>query len=162
MFRYVIVNNQHRFRPILQQRNQQDAGQREEFSEQQSEERAIDSYLVKDYMIKEIVTMDRDGTAEEAAKIMAEDELGQGYVLVLEKGRQIGILTEKDIVIKILAAGMTRKTKFDDIMTSPLITIDPDEDLVNAARTLIGKKKVLYLLHHFRRYHDHGVFLTVS
>jgi len=67
---------------------------------------------------------------------MAGDELGQGYVIVLEKGRPIGILTEKDLVTKILAVVKTRKTKVADIMTSPLITIDPDEDLVKASKLM--------------------------
>jgi len=132
VFCSIAVDNQYRYRRILQQRNQQDEGRRGESSEQQSEERVIDSYLVKDYMTKKVLTMTESGTAEDAAKVMADDELAQGYVIILEKGRPMGIVTQKDLVVKILATGTTPKTKITKIMTSPLKTIDPDEDLVTA------------------------------
>jgi signal-transduction protein with cAMP-binding, CBS, and nucleotidyltransferase domain len=132
IFRYVTVKNQDWQRRILQQRNQQDAGQPDEGSDQPSGKRTIDSYLVKEYMTKTVLTMTESGTAEDAAKVMADDEQAQGYVIVLEKGRPMGIVTQRDLVDKILATGTTRKTQITNIMTSPLKTIDPDEDLLTA------------------------------
>jgi CBS domain-containing protein len=94
------------------------------------------SYLVKDYMTENVLTVDEDASAADAAAIMAEDVQSQGYVLVLREGRPVGIVTEWDLIAKILVAGATRGTKVTEIMTSPLITVDPDEDLLKASAVM--------------------------
>lgn len=88
------------------------------------------SYLVKNYMTKEINTIDLNTTITEVANVMMADENAEGYVIVLEKGKPVGIVTERDIVNKIVAQNMgPTKTNVSDIMSTPLVTIDPDEDL---------------------------------
>jgi CBS domain-containing protein len=94
------------------------------------------SYLVKDYMTRDVLTVGEDASAADAAMIMAGDAQFQGYVLVLHEGRPIGIVTEWDLVKKILVAGATRMTKVTEIMTGPLITIEPDEDLLKASEIM--------------------------
>lgn len=81
-------------------------------------------------MTEAIVTMNCDDTAEAAAKLMTGNPWN--YVLILEKSQPIGIVTEHDLITKILATGRTRKTPTHLIMSSPLITIDPDDDLMKA------------------------------
>ena len=87
-------------------------------------------------MTPNVLTVDADASAADAAAIMAEDPHSQGYVLVLRDGRPIGIVTEWDLVAKILVAGATRRTRVTGIMTQPLITVDPDEDLLTAAEIM--------------------------
>ena len=95
------------------------------------------SYLVKDYMTKEINTIDRNTTITEVANVMAADENAEGYVIVLEKGKPVGIVTERDIVNKIVAQNMDpTKTNVLDIMSTPLITIDPDENLLKTSQLM--------------------------
>lgn len=94
------------------------------------------SYPVKDYMTKHVVTVTEDASAADAATAMAEDPETQGYVLVLREGRPVGIVTEWDLIKKILVAGATRRTRVTAIMSSPLITIDPDADLLEASKAM--------------------------
>ena len=95
------------------------------------------SYLVKDYMTKEINTTNGNTTITEVANVMAADENAEGYVIVLEKGKPVGIVTERDIVNKIVAQNMDpTKTNVSDIMSTPLITIDPDENLLTTSQLM--------------------------
>jgi CBS domain-containing protein len=71
------------------------------------------------------------------AKIMANDEHVEGYVIILEGGKPIGIVTEQDIVNKVVAQDQDpSKLQISDIMSTPLITIDPDADLLQAAKVM--------------------------
>ena len=99
------------------------------------------SYAVKSYMEKEVQTINEDTTVIEAAKQMAQDEGHfRGYLVVLKQGSPVGILTERDLVNKILAQGADpSKTKVSEVMSTPLITIDPDEDLLKAAELMRQK-----------------------
>ena len=94
------------------------------------------SYLVKDYMTKEVLTIDENQSAADAATTMATDQMAQGYVIVLSKGSPIGIVTQRDLVNKILATGTTRRVLVTEIMSAPIISIDPDEDLLKASEIM--------------------------
>ncbi len=92
---------------------------------------------VKKYMTKEVNTIDYDATVDAAAKIMAADENYEGYVIVLEKGKPTGILTERDIVNKVVVGRLDiSKTQVSEVMSTPLVTIDPDEDLLKASQVM--------------------------
>jgi len=92
---------------------------------------------VKKYMTKEVNTIDYDATVDAAAKIMATDENYEGYVIVLEKGKPMGILTERDIINKVVVGGLdASKTQVSKVMSTPLVTIDPDEDLLKASQVM--------------------------
>jgi len=93
------------------------------------------SYSIKDYMDKDFPTIEVEATIVDAAKLLAKS--GKGYVIVLEKGKPYGIVTEWDLVSKILATEMDpKKTPLRKITSAPLITIDPDEDLLKAAELM--------------------------
>ena len=112
------------------------------------------SYQVKDIMIKDVITIDLDASVTDVANVMAADENFGGYVVILEKGRPVGIITERDIVNKITSQGQNQsKTKASEIMSTPLITIDPDEDLFkvsnimqkhNISKLVVIKNEILY------------------
>ncbi|MFN3967245.1 MAG: cyclic nucleotide-binding/CBS domain-containing protein, partial [Endomicrobiia bacterium] len=79
-------------------------------------------------MNKEIISGDRNLTIQEAVKIMVEKE--SSYILVLDKGKPVGIVTEDDLIKKVLAADRDPKnTRLYEIMSTPLKTIDPDAPL---------------------------------
>jgi CBS domain-containing protein len=95
------------------------------------------SYQVKDYMTKEVNTVDYDATVTEAANIMASDKNYEGYVIILQKGKPIGIVTERDLVNKVIVGGLDpATTRVSDVMSSPVITIDPEDDLLKATQVM--------------------------
>ena len=92
------------------------------------------SYQVKDYMIKEVNTIDCDANITEAATAMAADEKKEGYVICLVKGKPVGIVSNRDIVNKVVAKKLNpSKTRVADVMSTPLVTVDPDDDLLKAS-----------------------------
>lgn len=93
------------------------------------------SYSIKDYMDKDFPTIEVEASVPEAAKLLAKS--GKGYVIVLEKGKPYGIVTEWDMVSKVLAAEVDpKKASLKKITSTPLITIDPDEDLLKASELM--------------------------
>jgi CBS domain-containing protein len=98
------------------------------------------SYYVKDYMDKEFPTIEAEAMVVDVAKIL--DTQKKGYVIVLEKGKLYGIVTEWDIVSKVVAAeNDPKKLTVKQIASSPLVTIDPDQDLLKAS-DLMQRKAV--------------------
>ena len=92
---------------------------------------------IKAYMTREVNTVDRGATVMAAARIMAADKDFEGYVIVLQKGKPIGIVTERDLVNKVIAKGRDPSaTQITDVMSSPLVTIDPDDDLLKATQVM--------------------------
>jgi CBS domain-containing protein len=92
--------------------------------------------LVKDVMSSPVVTIDEDATINRAAELMDKDDLG--CIIVTDKeGKPLGILTERDLVVRVLAKNVPPDTiKAKDTMTSPLITIEPDATINEAARRM--------------------------
>jgi CBS domain-containing protein len=71
----------------------------------------------------------------EAAKSLNESK--KGYVIVLEKGKPYGIVTEWDMVAKILAVEKDPKNvALKQIVSTSLITVDPDQDLIKASELM--------------------------
>jgi CBS domain-containing protein len=92
--------------------------------------------IVKDVMSSPVVTLDEDATSNGVAHIMDENELG--CVIVTNKaGNPVGILTERDLVIRVLAKNLKPDAiKAKEIMTAPLVTIEPDATVSEAARRM--------------------------
>jgi CBS domain-containing protein len=92
---------------------------------------------VKKYMTKEVTTIDYDANVTDAAKMMTVDKDYKGYVIVLQKGKPKGIVTEKDLVNKVIGGGLDpTKTSVSEIMSTPLITVDPEDDLLKASQVM--------------------------
>ena len=99
------------------------------------------SYLkARDIAKSPVVSVDADISVEEAAKRMVENNVGG--VLVYEGGKPAGILTERDILSKVVARGIKpSEAKVRDVMSSPLITVSPDTTLAETI-DLMSKKKI--------------------
>jgi len=92
---------------------------------------------VKKYMTKEVNTIDYDAKVTEAANLMTAGKGYEGYVIILQKGKPIGIVTERDLVNKVIVGGLDpATTRVSDVMSSPVITIDPEDDLLKAAQVM--------------------------
>lgn len=80
-----------------------------------------------------VQTATSEDTIEAISNKMKENQVGS-IVVVNEKNHPLGIVTERDIVRKVIADGKDPKTtKVDDIKTTSLITIDPETNLHDAA-----------------------------
>ena len=92
--------------------------------------------VVKDVMSSPVVTLDEDATSNKVANLMDENELG--CVIVTNKaGQPVGIITERDLVIRVLAINLKPDAvKAKEIMTSPLVTIEPEATISEAARRM--------------------------
>lgn len=82
---------------------------------------------VKQIMSNSIVSVDSSVTATDAAKIM--EDTGVGSIVVLENNIPIGIITDRDFAIKVTAHSYPIDTPVKRIMSSPLISIDPNSNL---------------------------------
>ncbi|MCV0431171.1 CBS domain-containing protein [Nitrosopumilus sp.] len=82
---------------------------------------------VKQIMSNSIVSVDSSVTATNAAKMM--EDTGVGSIVVLENNLPVGIVTDRDFAIKIAAHSYPIDTPVRRIMSSPLISIDPNSDL---------------------------------
>jgi CBS domain-containing protein len=94
--------------------------------------------LVRDTMKKEVISIDSSLTVKDAAKMMAD--LGVGCLVVTEKNVPVGILTERDFVTRITSLEKSSSTSIRKVMTSPLITISPDDTAKKLAELMKEKK----------------------
>jgi len=105
---------------------------------------------IKDFMIKEVITIDNEATVRKAAEIMNESEIG--CLITAGQGGAVGILTERDLLKRVIAEGRdANKTKVKEVMSSPLIVAEPDMDLGEAVELMFLKKiKKLPVVHERR------------
>jgi CBS domain-containing protein len=80
---------------------------------------------VKDIMTKSIITVDVDTTIADSAKMMEDSKVGA--ILVTEKNTPVGIVTDRDFAIKVVAHAYHPTTPVRMIMSAPLYSISPDE-----------------------------------
>ena len=93
----------------------------------------------EDVMATEVAVMDAEVSVKEAAEVMAQE--GLSAVIVTVEDKATGIVTERDILKRIVVEDKNaKKTKVKEIMSSPLVTIEPTTDLEEAARLMFEKK----------------------
>lgn len=90
--------------------------------------------FVKDVMISDLTTLDVSTSIRDAAKLMDEKDIG--CIIVTKNQLPIGILTERDFVKRIAAKEKSLTTSLEEVMSSPLIEIDPNETVWEAAQIM--------------------------
>lgn len=92
--------------------------------------------VVKDVMTSPVITITEEGSAQEAAQLMDKNDVG--CVIVIGKDdKPEGIITERDMITRVMVKNtLPSKMNAKKVMTSPLLTIDPDETLTEAARKM--------------------------
>jgi|YelNatPaOPRAMG01_1025707.scaffolds.fasta_scaffold08182_7 CBS domain-containing protein len=89
-------------------------------------------------MTKNVVKSDKDSTIYDLARLMDQNRIG--CIVIAEDDKPIGIVTERDIITKCLAKEMNpREVKAKDIMSSPVITIEPDAEMLEAAKVMVSR-----------------------
>jgi signal-transduction protein with cAMP-binding, CBS, and nucleotidyltransferase domain len=92
--------------------------------------------LVRDVMSNPVITMDEDEASNKAAVKMDMNDVG-AVIVTNKAGKSIGIITERDLVIRVLAKNIKPDTvKAKEIMTTPLVTIEPEATISDAARRM--------------------------
>lgn len=95
--------------------------------------------IVRDVMAKNVKTVKTDDTVHAAVQKMNKFDIGS--VVVVSSGRPIGIITETNIMRRIVEPRMDPATVWaKDIMSSPLTTIDENTPLEEAAKIMVDKK----------------------
>src|SRR5579862_6088717 len=99
---------------------------------------------VADIAKKKLITIDEGEMVASATKLMADRNVGS--VVITNQRIPVGIVTERDLVRKILATGRDQKaTKVSEIMTPNPITIEEDKTLGEAI-DLMSRKNIRRML----------------
>lgn len=69
-------------------------------------------------------------TVQEAASIM--EQAGVGALAVIDGTRLVGMVTDRDLVRRAMARGLSLEARVDGVMSAPVITIDAEADLHDA------------------------------
>ncbi|MCE5279100.1 MAG: CBS domain-containing protein [Planctomycetaceae bacterium] len=94
---------------------------------------------VRDAMTQNVRSIDANGSLTEAATIMKNEDVG--YLPVMRSDRPAGVVSDRDIVIRAVAAGMDpAATTVDEIMTGEVFTCHSDDDIADAAELMKSKK----------------------
>src|SRR5271157_4640330 len=92
--------------------------------------------LVKDVMSSPVITVNENATANRVAELMEKHDLGC-IVVTTKEDKPIGIITERDLVLRVLARNVKPDTlQAEEVMTAPLITIEPDATITDTARRM--------------------------
>lgn len=87
----------------------------------------------------EVWSVPPESTVFDAIKIMAEKNIGS--LPVVDKGRLVGIFTERDYTRKIALAGKSsRETKVTEITTKEVMTVTPDDSVEDCMRLMTDKR----------------------
>ena len=96
---------------------------------------AKDDVTVGQVMSKDVLAVDLNTNSKACARAMMKK--GVSCAVITESGSAVGIVTERDLVSKVLAESIEpNKVLVRDIMSTPLITTTSDTALVNAAEVM--------------------------
>ncbi len=94
--------------------------------------------LVRDVMNKNVMVVSPDAKVKEAVEILNKYRIGS--LIVISQDKMLGILTERDI-LKLIEEGKNPETTLvSEIMTTEVHTIEPNDDVTNAAELMVEKK----------------------
>jgi len=94
---------------------------------------------VEDVMTMDVITMDEKAAVKEAAETMGQNEIS--CVVTARKRKAIGIITESDLLKRVIVEGKNaKKTKIGEIMSSPLEVVAPGTSLEDALQLMFDKK----------------------
>lgn len=93
---------------------------------------------VKDVMIEEVITVNPDSKVRDAVELMNEKEIG--CLVVTRAGSPVGIITERDILKKIVCQSKNpEQVRVSEIMSEPLVVGKVDMDLGDVARLMLKR-----------------------
>jgi CBS domain-containing protein len=98
---------------------------------------------LRDVMTPNPRTLDSTATVQEAARVMRDEDTG--VVPIVENGKPVGLITDRDIVVRAVAVGAEPTRPVRELATDTLVTAEPDMTTGEAAE-LMGQHQVRRLL----------------
>jgi CBS domain-containing protein len=98
---------------------------------------------LRDVMTPNPRTLAPNATVQEAARLMRDEDTG--VVPLVENGRPVGLITDRDIVVRAVAEGSGLDRPVRELATDTLVTAEPDMSTREAAE-LMGQHQVRRLL----------------
>jgi CBS domain-containing protein len=105
----------------------------------EAETTAISRMRCRDIMTKNVRTAAPDAALRDVAIMMRDGDMGA--VPVVDGGRLVGIVTDRDMVVRGIAEGKSADSPIAKVMTAQLFTVAPDDFVFEAIR-LMGDKQV--------------------
>jgi CBS domain-containing protein len=93
----------------------------------------------REIMTRSVKTATREMTLQEVAALMRDGDMGS--IPVVENGKLVGIVTDRDIVVRAVADGHDAATRIGDVMTTEVFSVR-ENDFVFEAIRLMGDKQV--------------------
>ena len=95
---------------------------------------------VKDLMTRDPATLGPDATLGEAATLMKQEDCGS--IPIVRDGRLVGIVTDRDIVVRAIAAGKDPKsTRVSEVMSADPVTVRSDDE-AKEAESLMAERQI--------------------
>ncbi|HID15340.1 MAG TPA: CBS domain-containing protein, partial [Candidatus Atribacteria bacterium] len=96
----------------------------------------VEEITVEDVMTRDLITVPPTTTIDKVAVLMKEHNIGS-IIIVDDKGNPVGIVTERDLVVKVLANNLNSSdVQVKSIMSSPVISVNVKASLVDAAKLM--------------------------
>ena len=92
---------------------------------------------IQTIMTKTLISVNRSTTVHQIAKMMEQGGIG---AIIVKDQNPVGIITDRDYAIKIVANNLEHNTSVERVMSSPLITISATESILAAAKLMTAKK----------------------
>jgi len=89
---------------------------------------------IRDVMSENPTSVEASATIQEAAQLMDKEDIGN--VLVVENGEVQGIVTDRDIVVRVLAQGNGPDASVREACTTDLETLSPDDSIEDAIKKM--------------------------
>ncbi len=90
---------------------------------------------IADVMTRDVRVIQPDRTVREAARVM--DEMNVGVLPVCDGRRLVGMVTDRDIVLRVVAEGKDpQASTVGEVASKDLVTVDPQQDLDEALRLM--------------------------
>ena len=93
----------------------------------------------REIMTGNVKTANREMSLQETAVLMRDGDMGA--MPVIENNKLVGIVTDRDIVVRAIAEGKNAETKIGEVMTTEIFSVKPDDFVFEAIR-LMGDKQV--------------------
>ena len=93
-------------------------------------------HTVQEAMTPNPTAITPDTTAQEAARVMKSEDVGA--LPIVEDGRLTGVVTDRDLALRVIAEGRSLDTAVAEIASKDVVTIDPEQSLEEAARVMAG------------------------
>lgn len=91
-----------------------------------------------DVMTENLVYSSPDDTVSHVAQLMKKEDIGPVLIVDNEDSKRlVGIVTDRDLALKVVAEGRDpQTTKVEEVMTRKLITCRPDDDVESAMKAM--------------------------